>query len=192
MYHIYNRPKKIYALGNIKNLNKRSVTIVGTRDCSKYGKEIATKLAYNKAKEGKVVVSGLARGIDTYAHIGALKANGRTIAVLAHGLNQIYPRENRRLAIEILKNNGTIITEYPINEPIKRENFVKRNRIVSGLSEETIVVEAKEKSGALITADLALEQGRDVYAVPGDITSPNSIGTNKLIQEGAQIIIDIF
>lgn len=112
--------------------------------------------------------------------------------MLAHGLNQIYPKENRKLAIEILNNNGTLITEYSFKDTVKKENFVNRNRIVSGLSEATIIVEAKEKSGSLITANFALEQGRNVYAVPGDISSNNSIGTNKLIQEGAQIISSIF
>lgn len=188
MYHIYNRPKKLYVLGNIENLNRKSITIVGARECSNYGKKVATELSYKNAKKGYVIVSGLAKGIDKYAHIGALKAKGRTIAVLAHGLNQIYPKENRKLAIDIINNNGTLITEYSFKDSIKKENFVNRNRIVSGLSEATIIVEAKEKSGSLITANFALEQGRDVYAVPGDISSRNSIGTNKLIQDGAKII----
>ncbi len=186
---IYNNPKRLYVLGNVDNLNKKGVTIVGSRNCTSYGKKIATELAYILSKKGYVIVSGLAIGIDTYAHIGALKAGKETIAVLAHGLNQIYPKQNRELAIEILKHNGTLISEYPINEKIKKENFVKRNRIMSGLTEKTIVVEAEEKSGSLVTANFALEQGRDVYAVLGDINSKNSMGTNKLIQEGAKTLI---
>lgn len=192
LYNIYNRPRRLYVLGNLGNLNRKAITIVGARDCSNYGKKIAIELSYQNSKRGYVIVSGLAKGIDKYAHIGALKAKGRTIAVLAHGLNQIYPKENRKLAIEILNNNGTLITEYSFKDTVKKENFVNRNRIVSGLSEATIIVEAKEKSGSLITANFALEQGRNVYAVPGDISSNNSIGTNKLIQEGAQIISSIF
>lgn len=187
--HIPNKPNKLYVLGNLENLNKKGVTIVGSRQCTKYGRNIGNKLGYMLSKRGYVIVSGLAIGIDTSAHIGALKAKGRTIAVLAHGLNHIYPKQNKKLAIEILKHNGTIISEYPINAQIKRENFVNRNRIMSGLTEKTIVVEAEEKSGSLVTANLALEQGRDVYAVLGDITSKTSMGTNKLIQEGAKIII---
>lgn len=187
--HIPNKPNKLYVLGNLENLNKKGVTIVGSRQCTKYGRNIGNKLAYMLSKRGYVIVSGLAIGIDTSAHIGALKAKGRTIAVLAHGLNHIYPKQNKKLAIEILKHNGTIISEYPINAQIKRENFVNRNRIMSGLTEKTIVVEAEEKSGSLVTANLALEQGRDVYAVLGDITSKTSMGTNKLIQEGAKTIL---
>lgn len=186
---IYNKPKKLYALGNIENLNKKGVTIIGSRECTQYGKRTASNLAYILSKKGYVIVSGLAIGIDTHAHIGALKAGGKTIAVLAHGLNQIYPKENKKLAIEILKHNGTLISEYPIGAQIKKENFVNRNRIMSGLTEKTIVVEAKQKSGSLVTANFALEQGRDVYAVLGDITSKTSAGTNKLIQEGAKPII---
>ena len=125
----------------------------------------------------------------TFAHIGALKANGRTIAVLAHGLNKIYPPQNRELAIQILKHNGTIISEYSISEIMKKENFERRNRIISGLSSKTIVVEAAIKSGALITANYAMEQGRSVIAVPGNIDSKYSQGTNKLLKIGAEIYL---
>lgn len=187
--HIYNRPNKLDILGNINNLNKKGVTIVGSRKCTPYGRKIAIQLAYILSKKGYIIVSGLALGIDTAAHIGALKAGKETVAVLAHGLNQIYPKQNRRLAIEILKHKGTLISEYSINDKIKRENFVNRNRIMSGLTEKTIVVEAEENSGSLVTANFALEQGRDVYAILGDITSKASKGTNKLIQEGAKTLI---
>lgn len=187
--NIYNKPQQLYVLGNMDNLNKKGVTIVGSRNCSQYGRKIATNLAYKLAKNNYVIVSGLAIGIDSHAHIGALKAHGKTIAVLAHGLNQIYPKENRKLAIEILKHGGTLISEYPTNYKIKKENFIQRNRIMSGITERTIIVEAEEKSGSLVTANYALEQGKDVYAVLGDITSKTSLGTNKLIQEGAIPII---
>ena len=185
--NIFNYPKQLYVLGNVENLRKECVGIVGARNCSLYGKKQAENIAYKLSSEGKVIVSGLALGIDSYAHIGALKANGRTIAVLAHGLNKIYPPQNRELAIQILKHNGTLISEYSIEEIMKRENFEKRNRIISGLSKEVIVIEAGIKSGSLITANYALEQGRSVYAVPGNIDSKYSVGTNKLLQNGAEI-----
>ena len=139
------------------------------------------------AKENIIIVSGLAKGIDSYAHIGALKAKGKTVAVVAHGLDTIYPKENYELARQIVLNGGCIVSEYPIGTRVQAKNFPERNRIISGLSEGTIVVEAKERSGALITANFALEQGRTVYAVPGSIFSENSKGTNKLIKQGAEL-----
>ncbi len=185
---IKDRPKKLYVLGNIEILKRKSIAIVGCRDCSNYGKEIAGKIAYNLAKKNIIIVSGLARGIDTYAHIGTLNAKGKTIAVVAHGLDMIYPKENYNLAKMIVRSGGAIVSEQPIGaEPIP-ENFPKRNRIISGLSTGTIVVEAREKSGSLITANFALEQGRNLYAVPGSIFSINSIGTNNLIKNGAEVI----
>lgn len=187
--NIYDCPKQLYVLGNVENLRKECVSIVGSRKCSLYGRNQAEKIAYKLSNEGKVIVSGLALGIDSCAHIGALKANGRTIAVLAHGLNKIYPPQNRELAIQILKHNGTIISEYSISEIMKKENFERRNRIISGLSSKTIVVEAAIKSGALITANYAMEQGRSVIAVPGNIDSKYSQGTNKLLKIGAEIYL---
>lgn len=164
------------------------MAIVGCRECSNYGKEISEKIAYNLARKNIIIVSGLARGIDTYAHIGTLKAKGKTIAVVAHGLDMIYPKENYNLARLILKCGGAIVSEHPIGVKPIPENFPRRNRIISGLSIGTIVVEAKERSGSLITANYALEQGRSLYAVPGSIFWENSIGTNKLIQSGAEVI----
>lgn len=185
---IYKKPQRLYVLGDVENLRRKCITIVGTRNCSKYGAEASKRIAYCLAKNNYVIVSGLAKGIDTFAHIGALNAHGRTIAVLAHGLNEIYPRINTELAKKILYNGGTIITEFELNTPIVPKNFIQRNRIISGLSSATIVVEAGKKSGALITANFALEQGKEVFAVPGSIQSRYSMGTNELIKNGAQIL----
>ena len=179
MHEIHNRPKKIYAVGNIEILRKRCVAIVGCRKCSVYSAKATEKIAYNLAKNNIIIVSGLAIGVDSYAHKGAIRANGRTIAVVAHGLDMIYPQINRELAIQIVKTGGAIISEYPIKTPISKEKFPLRNRIISGISEATIV----------ITATYAIEQGRDLYALPGSIYNENSYGTNKLIKEGAIPII---
>ena len=166
MHEIHNRPKKIYAVGNIEILRKRCVAIVGCRKCTVYSAKATEKIAYNLAKNNIIIVSGLAIGVDSYAHKGAIRANGRTIAVVAHGLDMIYPQINRELAIQIVKTGGAIISEYPIKTPISKEKFPLRNRIISGISDGLLVVEAKKKSGTLITVDFALEQGRDVFIVP--------------------------
>ncbi len=159
-------PKILYVVGNVELLRRNSVAIVGSRDCTNYGVKIAEKLSYNLAKQNIIIVSGLARGIDTFAHIGCLKAGGKTIAVMANGLDTIYPTENRNLAKKIVLSGGAIISEYPAGVKPIAENFPRRNRIISGLSQGTVIVEAKEKSGALITANFALEQGRRLFAVP--------------------------
>lgn len=182
---IYSPPKILYVKGNKKILNNIGIAIVGCRNNTKYGELIAKNLGYNLAKCGVNVISGLAKGIDSYAHIGAIYAKGRTIAVIGDGLDRIYPKENIRIVEKILEYDGCIISEYPIGSPINKMHFPERNRIISGLSSGVVVVEAKEKSGALITVDFALEQGRDVYAVPGNITINQSIGTNLLIKDGA-------
>ena len=182
---IYDPPKILYVLGNIDILNNLSIAIVGCRDASKYGKICAKYFAYNLASKGINIVSGLAKGIDSFSHIGAIDAKGKTIAVIGSGLDVIYPKENEILAKQILKNGGTIISEYPLGTKPNKNNFPARNRIISGLSRGVIIVEAKEKSGSLITANFALEQGREVFAVPGNINSINSIGTNNLIKDGA-------
>lgn len=187
---IYDPPISLYIRGNINILNNKNIAIIGCRDCSEYGKNVAEKLAYNLVNKDTNIISGLAKGIDSYAHKGTLQNKcGKTIAVLGNGIDTIYPKENKKLAQDILKSGGAIISEYPCGTKINKMNFPARNRIVSGMSESVIVVEAKEKSGTLITVDFALEQGRDVYVVPGNIDSENSIGTNKLIKEGAKIII---
>ena len=186
--NIYDKPVILFAKGNIELLQKKAVSIVGCRDCSIYGKNIAKKLSYELAKKDFCIVSGLARGIDKFAHIGALEAEGCTIAVIGNGLDDVYPYENRELSERIIKNNSLIVTEYIIGTKPDRMNFPARNRIISGLSDGIIVVEAKEKSGSLITADFGMEQGKEVFAVPGNIDSRNSIGTNRLIQDGAYIV----
>lgn len=182
---IYDPPKILYAIGDTEILNGINVAIVGCRDASKYGINCSKYFSYNLAKEGINIVSGLANGIDSYAHVGTLEANGKTIAVVGCGLDIVYPKENKILEEQILKNGGVIISEYPLKTKPERRHFPQRNRIISGISKGVIVVEAKEKSGSLITADFAIEQGREVFAVPGNINSNNSIGTNGLIKEGA-------
>lgn len=183
--NIYAKPQSLYLLGDERILNSKAIAIVGCRDCTDYGKNNAYKFAYELAKKGVCIISGLARGIDTYAHIGALKANGKTIAVLGCGLNIIYPPENLRLYQEIVRSGGAIITEFPLGTKPEKLNFPIRNRIISGLSNGVLVVEAKKISGTSITVNYALEQGRDVYAIPGNIFSNSSYGTNEMIKEGA-------
>lgn len=188
---IYAPPAKLHLLGDASILNKPSIAIIGCRDASEYGKKMAFMFAYKLAKKGIVIVSGLARGIDIYSHLGAVKAGGKTIAVLGSGLGNIYPAENKKYCKEIIKTGGAIITEYEYNKKPQKMNFPARNRIISGLSEGVLVVEAKQKSGTLITVDYALEQGREVFAIPGPITEQNSYGTNELIKEGAKLVTNI-
>ena len=182
---IYDPPKGLYIMGNIDILNNPSIAIVGCREATEYGKKAATYFAYNLAKQNINIVSGLAKGIDSFSHIGALQANGKTIAVIGSGLDIIYPKENAYLAKRILEQGGAIVSEYPLGTKPQKEHFPARNRIISGLSQAVLVVEAKEKSGSLITADFAMEQGKEVFAVPGNINSLNSVGTNNLIKDGA-------
>ena len=164
---IYDYPISLYVRGNVELLKSKSISIVGCREPSKYGINCAKYFGFNLANNGICIVSGLARGIDSYAHIGAITAkNGKTIAVLGNGLDTMYPKENMKLAKKILDLGGAIISEYPLGTSPNKVNFPARNRIVSGLSSGVLVVEAKEKSGTLITVDFALEQGRDVYVVP--------------------------
>ena len=185
LMHIYGKPQELYVLGNEKLLNEKSIAIVGCRNASEYGMKNAYKFAYELAKKGICIVSGFARGIDTYSHKGAIGAKGNTIAVLGCGLDVVYPPENYELYKHILINNGAIITEYPLGSKPEKYHFPARNRIISGLSDGVLVVEAKKRSGTLITVEHALEQGKNVYAIPGNITSDNSYGTNELIKEGA-------
>ena len=226
---IYDPPISLYIKGNKKILNNKNIGIVGCRECTDYGKKAAKYFAYNLAKENMNIVSGLAKGIDSYAHLGSLstyKENqncgktkgdcgkdnynceknncncgennyncgkqkngcGKTIAVVGNGLDIVYPKENIELAKEIIKSGGAIISEYPCGTKPDKMNFPARNRIISGISSGIIVVEAKEKSGTLITVDFALEQGRDVFVVPGNINSINSVGTNDLIKQGAKLV----
>ena len=179
-------PKELYCLGNLELLNyKKNIAIIGSRNCSSYGERAAKDFAYNLAKEDICIVSGLARGIDSFSHIGALKAKGKTIAVLGSGLDNIYPKENIGVFKEIIKNNGLVISEYPLGTKPLRYHFPARNRIISGISDSVLVVEARKNSGTNITVDFALEQGKDVFVIPGNIYSKTSDGTNFLITEGA-------
>ncbi len=164
------------------------VAVVGSRRCSTYGANASEMLARDLAINGICIVSGLARGIDTAAHRGAIDGKGRTIAVLGTGIDGIYPKDNARLVDEILASGGAVVSQFPLNTPPLPENFPYRNRIISGLSLGILLVEASERSGSLITARLAMEQNREVLAVPGNITSKNSFGTNYLIKSGAKLV----
>ena len=169
LLHIYAPPKVLYVLGNEKLLNEPSIAIIGCRNCTEYGKKVSGYFAQEFAQKGINVISGLARGIDTCAHLAVvneLKNFGKTIAVLGCGLDVIYPSENIELYKEIIKSGGAIITEYPLGTQPLKQHFPARNRIISGLSDGVLVVEAKERSGTMITVEHALEQGKDVYAVP--------------------------
>lgn len=189
---IYDPPKQLYVLGDDKILNEFGIAIVGSRNCTKYGEQTAKSLSYNLAKYNINVISGMARGIDSAAHTGCIIGNGKTIAVLGSGFNHIYPKENKSLFNEILENGGAVITEYEPNTMPNAENFPRRNRIISGLSKGVVVVEARERSGSLITAELALNEGKEVFAVPGNINSNLSKGTNELIKDGAKLVTNIF
>lgn len=186
---IYTPPSILYCKGEMP-INGVAMSIVGSRKASYYGLKMAEKLAYELASLGITIVSGMARGIDTYAHRGAIQAKGRTIAVLGCGVDVIYPQENSELMKEIEKK-GLVISEFPLTTLPKANNFPARNRIISGLSLGTIVIEAGEKSGSLITAEFALEQGRNVYAIPGNIDNQTSKGTNNLIKEGAKVVTSV-
>lgn len=185
--NIYNPPEELFVDGEILPSDNNAIAIVGTRRASYYGMEQCEKLSYDLAIRGITIISGMARGIDSAAHRGALKAKGRTIAVLGSGHNHIYPPENKKLYGEIVKN-GAVVSEYEPDIPPFRTNFPRRNRIISGMSKGVVIIEAPRKSGALITADFALEQGRDVFALPGNISSVRSSGTNALIKEGAKLV----
>lgn len=184
--HIPNPPQILYYRGQIGLVRGSCIAVVGSRKATEYGRKVAREFAAQLADKGFVIVSGLARGIDSQAHQGALKVNGDTISVLGCGINVVYPRENTRLYGEICLN-GLVMSEFPWHSPPLPAHFPMRNRIISGLSLGVLVVEARVNSGALITADFALEQGRDVFAIPGPVSSPNSAGTNHLIQQGAKL-----
>ena len=181
---IYNPPEKLYYFGNIDLIYKPSISIVGTRKNTEYGEALTKKIIQELSSYDLNIVSGLANGIDTIAHNSAIEYGLNTIAVLGSGFKNIYPKENIILARDIAKNN-LLISEFPENETPRKMNFPKRNRIISALSLATIVIEAPEKSGSLITADFALEHGREIFTVPGDIDRPTSQGPLKLLKESA-------
>ncbi len=182
-------PLILFIKGNLKTRNN-IFAIVGARRPTYYGISAATSLSEKIAQAGMVIVSGMAIGIDTLAHRGALNVGGRTIAVLGSGIDDssIYPSSNRNLALKILENDGALVSEYPPGYPIYKTNFPERNRIISGLSRGVLIVEARIRSGALITANFALEQNREVFAVPGDINRKESEGSNNLIKQGAKLV----
>ncbi len=183
--HLENAPPILYVKGDLIEDDRFALAIVGSRDMSAYGRKIAADLSYKLASTGLTIVSGMARGIDTVSHSGALKAGGRSIAVLGCGLDICYPAENKKLMAAI-SGSGCVISEFPMGTSPVRENFPRRNRLISGLSLGVLVVEATARSGSLITARFALEQGKEIFAVPGNITSDNARGTNGLIKMGAK------
>ena len=184
---INNSPKQLYYMGDISILKKRCAAVVGSRNTNQYGRTTAVAIAGKLAEKDVAVISGMARGIDTCAHRGALDAGGSTVAVLGCGVDICYPEENSSLKKE-LEERGLILSEYPPGTMPMPYHFPQRNRIISGLSEVTVVVQARNSSGALITAELAAEQGREVCAVPGNIDSQYNLGNNKLIKDGARPI----
>ncbi|AMA72656.1 MULTISPECIES: DNA-processing protein DprA [Aneurinibacillus] len=184
-------PEVLYITGNKELLSYPALAIVGTRTPTVYGKNAARQFARDLAAKGFCIVSGLARGVDSEAHRGALEAGGATIAILGCGIDIVYPNENRKLAAE-LRRQGLIISEYPPGVEPRRRFFPERNRLISGLARGVLVIEAAARSGSLITADLAAEQGRDVYALPGSVYSPKSVGCHWLIQQGAKLVHNVY
>lgn len=184
-------PKMIYVIGNLKLLNRDSVVIVGSRDSTLYGERQAKKIAKELSENGITIVSGLAKGIDSVAHINSMREKGKTIAVIASGFNHIYPEENILLAKEIIENGGTIISQYPPDTEVDLKKFPKRNNLIAALGRCTIVVEAKARSGSGITARKTMEQKKPVFCLPGRVEDKNGRGTNNLIKKGAYIYTDI-
>jgi DNA processing protein len=189
LLNIYDPPPFLYVRGDLREREKHAVAVVGSRFASSYGMMVTERICRDMAREGITIVSGMARGVDTSAHRGALSVRERTIAVLGCGIDVNYPPENRKLKDEIA-SCGAVVSELPMSTAPAGCHFPKRNRIISGLSHGVVVVEASHRSGSLITARLALEQGRDVFAVPGSIDSLRSRGTHKLIKEGAKLVED--
>lgn len=185
---MYDPPLALYVWGQLSKMDRHSISMVGSRKTTNYGRETARKLALQLASAGFTIISGMARGIDTYSHEGAIAANGRTIAVIGSGLGHIYPPENMELAEKIASGHGAVVSEFPLNTVPDKKTFPMRNRIVAGWSNATLVVECPEWSGSMITANLATEMGRPIYAVPGPIDRPTSAGCNNLIRKGATLI----
>ncbi|OGP79243.1 MAG: DNA protecting protein DprA [Deltaproteobacteria bacterium RBG_16_49_23] len=184
---IYDPPSLLYLKGDLKKEDELAVSIVGSRKTTPYGRWITEKISQDLARHGVTVVSGMARGVDSVAHWGAISGGGRTIAVLGCGVDVVYPPENRNLFAKILEQ-GAVLSEFPMGSPPEGGHFPKRNRIISGLSIGVVVVQASADSGSLITANFALEQGRDVFAIPGNVGVEGSRGTNRLIKDGAKMV----
>ena len=185
---IYDPPVVLYVRGDAEILNQPGIAVVGTRHPTPYGSGMAERLSCDLAGHGLVIISGMARGVDTASHRGAISAKGKTVAVFGTGVDVIYPKENSRLSEQILSGGGALISEFPLGTFAAPQNFPIRNRIISGMSIGVLVVEAAEYSGTRITARLALEQNRDVFAVPGNVTNKNSWGPNTLIKQGAKLV----
>jgi DNA processing protein len=183
-------PPVLYTLGELLDVDEWAIAVVGSRRITSYGRQVTEEIAASLARNGITVVSGLARGVDAVAHQAALRAGGRTLAVLGSGVDRIYPPEHRQLAEQII-TQGAILSDYPLGTPPDATNFPPRNRIIAGLARATVVVEAGERSGALITAAFAAEQGREVFAVPGSIFAQQSKGPNRLILDGARPLLDV-
>lgn len=186
----HDAPVLLYVWGNLEPRDDHGIAVVGSRRCTHYGRECARKFSFQLAQAGITVVSGLARGIDTAGHEGALAGKGRTVAVIGSGLMQLYPPENLGLAEKIAAGHGAIVSEFPLTQPPDKRTFPQRNRIVAHWSNGTLVVESPSRSGSLITANLANEAGRQVYAVPGPVDRMNSGGCHDLIREGATLVTD--
>lgn len=189
--NIPNPPQKIYVLGDERILENKGIAIVGSRCYTEYGEKYATKFSKELAKQGLTIISGMALGIDTFSHKGALNVGGKTIAVLGSGFNYIYPKENTKLFEKIILCGGAIVSEYEPNIQPDSKRFPERNRIVSGLSEGVLVIEAVHRSGTSITAKLAKEQGKTVFCIPSNLGRKNGVGTNNLIKEGAKLVTNI-
>lgn len=181
-------PKQLYVLGNEKILNDKGIAIIGSRVCTPEGKKIAEEFAKKLAEQGLCIISGMAKGIDTAAHVGALKAGGKTIAVLGGGFNHIFPKENEKLFANIIENNGAVVSEYRENTKPCSNGFIQRNRIVSGLSIGVLIIEAKHRSGTAITANFARIQGRKIFCIPHGLEQKEGIGTNRQIKNGAKLV----
>ena len=181
-------PQQLYVLGNETLLKSNGIAVIGPMSYSEYGKKYALKFAKELAEQGLTIISGMALGIDTFAHQGALKANGKTIAVLGCGFNNIFPEENAGLMEEILESGGTVVSEYMPNVKPGSQRFIERNRIVSGLSMGVLVIEAIHRSGTSVTAGMAKEQDKTVFCIPRNLGEKNGVGTNRLIKSGAKLV----
>lgn len=184
-------PKQLYLEGNAKLLDTPGIAIIGSRECTKYGEKMAKKFSKELSLYGLTIISGMAKGIDSFAHIGCIEGTGKTIAVLPSGLNNIYPKENKELFNEIIENNGLIITEYEENEKADSRKFLERNRIVSGLAIGTLVVEGGHRSGTSVTARITKKQEKNIFCIPSSLENKKGITPNKLIKEGAFLVAEV-
>ena len=188
---IDNPPKQLYLKGNIKLLDVPGIAIIGSRECTKYGEKMAKKFSKELSLYGLTIISGMAKGIDSFAHIGCIEGAGNTIAVLPSGLNNIYPQENKKLFKDILENGGLIVTEYEENEEADSKKFLERNRIVSALAIGTLVVEGGHRSGTSVTAKLTKKQEKNIFCIPSSLENKKGITPNKLIKEGAFLVTEV-